>query len=1675
FGNRWSSFKHLQEVVHNVTFNKSCDNLYEFESLLKMYKDDFSSLLKNPPRNAVHKEVVTNAAKDGINIIQHQSQSKTVIPALMVEEALIMSEMFDLNELIALELVITGSNHEPRYPGMSRGPIAVLLYYDSKLSLMNTLKILLQSSNGRTWSLNLNRDVAKVIENVTADFGREGISQCLDQLLKYDNNVEFDLLQRNQALGPGKYKKQVYNMIKSIHQLYADIVYSYAAQKDLSLSDVNKLIDVIAKRSEIISNGCLDPISTTLLMALLYTLDVSVLQNCDESDAIVHTLPVIKQSNLVDNIAKEVASKTFAVEDLKCIIDFALGITVKTLSLFPVNGVNISEVQDDAIVEDSIEKKVFEALHKYLASNPSVHVEEFFMRRIHVLISDFIAFMPLKLKDLKDKGDEISRIIAAYIAEGIQPPSTLSRHFEKFLYFLSAFYAHDNYGLSKDIWKSVLEDGQTLPKFVSFHKFIRSLVDSFLPQMLHLPLLELLSSFAATSPLSVYNLLRSSENHQNSQFSFNQFFTIFQNYHSALRGGSKGTNVNLPVSSQLQRPFMTLTAMEIDVLCGILNLIAVIVKNDRTCSIAIAENQRFNCISTFTSLIVCAIPRKLKAAILTTLGAFAKSTASIALSIWVKMDSIFPKPQIAVTTIASTQQQRFWQSGIAIEIEDIEPRNEEYPITIAFLKALNSLLLHINCTRQLHYQMSIESCLNFVINSIFLKSNSRVYKTEGEKWTVKLYCLKVIFQVLKNFDPLSDGPIMKGAFAIMSQVLQENVLFRRLMEVIENIVSALEPDSITVSTETHQFGAVIKKCLEVLLKILNLIAEKENDFLTSVHNIPGFPIAMLMKLASLFFDINPNTGIVDRLSTIIRVLYLSSDIRIDTLKFLQHLISSEASVSQQILLQIQPFNKYHEDYFIHIFLECLESDEKKLRIETLKFIMITLEKDISAFSGFGFSHRLLGYDRSMSNLCAPGPTGQTYTCLHAILGLLEACEDASQSDERCLAMQILHLLCKDIETCDITLRFVRTSYDLITRYLDVLRRNQVSNSTNWLNENNIVELSWFWKVLAIEIKITTQSNLKSHYNAYVKQLVGEKGRKKLTELLPKKIFIHSHPTAPIWEYFDAKELWKTISECTSENGGLIDIKLLHSKLINEIRLVGPQLGVVQTGVIQGEIQKILEFATNLNSSKDNLIQKVNYFEGWRELTEILLSVKCLDIFDDDIKSRLLIEIVQELLQHASMSDTIDALLTPMSSVILLASTYIRSTKREAAIKTHLLATAKSIMNLLESSSSATLWQKHKRARVNFYGTMLHIYRILPPHLFTELKLSFRLLEKLCKDVLSGHEVTKVLALAILNETDSSWIRDVANDGTLRLIIDSLLVDEKEVKAFKFDEHCKAFYSFEAKMTLLMKIASTPSGPQILIHLGIIDVLSSLECYEIYPFLFGQSDICFKMFAGITRLLLTLCCGLNKQNLDQISPFLNVRSVVINDVLRTAVSSKNSSEAEIILNLFTAVLSQLVAYCNTQLQRTFLSLINTFNEKIEVSRSQILVNVLLGYMQLCQNNSLLPLFAPSWNIQSTFMNIGQPILGTLVSIIDNSIENMNKSSSYNIIVELSLYLLWHHLNLYFTILEISEKDRSDVEKLQLESSSVVSDIFFAKIQNNVQNNNFVDALIRRIKTIILLRS
>ena len=64
--------------------------------------------------------------------------------------------MFVTNNFCSFQ---TGEDNKPDFPGLTRGLVAVLLYYDGRRSLVVALRTLILSLEGRTWTLGLNPDL----------------------------------------------------------------------------------------------------------------------------------------------------------------------------------------------------------------------------------------------------------------------------------------------------------------------------------------------------------------------------------------------------------------------------------------------------------------------------------------------------------------------------------------------------------------------------------------------------------------------------------------------------------------------------------------------------------------------------------------------------------------------------------------------------------------------------------------------------------------------------------------------------------------------------------------------------------------------------------------------------------------------------------------------------------------------------------------------------------------------------------------------------------------------------------------------------------------------------------------------------------------------------------------------------------------------------------------------------------------------------------------------------------------------------------------------------------------------------------------------------------------------------------------------------------------------------
>lgn len=407
-------------------------NVYKLDSVLRQQKQNFCSLLRNPPKNERSRDEIRRGITDGVTL---PGLGHTILTKSTVDESLIISDMYNLNEHIAMLLLCTAQQQMPLHPGLPRGLVAILLYYDGRKAIVSTLKELFQARNGISWCTDAAPEVIHTVTQFTDQLVHEGniLDKIVELLEQLDFAQELDTLTANRALGTAKHYRQVVDLYQDIRLLLALCLFNWAAQCGLPKRVTLRLMDLLAKYSaNDDARGGLDSVTATLLMALLYALDVSVLQKREDGEEFVKRLPIIAEVGFIDAVLDRLTNPNhtpWQCDGLRSVAMFTLSVTLATLRLAPQNLQPSAATleQDDSLCDAAIQGQVFDFVHCTLLDNEFVFENEFMFRRLHVLITDFIEYSHSKVTELRARADETARTVAAYQQQNIEPPSTVCR------------------------------------------------------------------------------------------------------------------------------------------------------------------------------------------------------------------------------------------------------------------------------------------------------------------------------------------------------------------------------------------------------------------------------------------------------------------------------------------------------------------------------------------------------------------------------------------------------------------------------------------------------------------------------------------------------------------------------------------------------------------------------------------------------------------------------------------------------------------------------------------------------------------------------------------------------------------------------------------------------------------------------------------------------------------------------------------------------------------------------------------------------------------------------------------------------------------------------------------------------------------------------------------------
>ncbi|XP_071834158.1 nuclear pore complex protein Nup205-like isoform X2 [Apostichopus japonicus] len=1149
----WGPFKELFYVVDSAVSKKNPDAFNDLEAALRRHKPDFVSLLQNPAKNAQHREQLRKANTDGIQL-DGETGPKT-LPVEVIEEALIISDLFNLNEYSSVELLLAGEQEQPRFPGYSRGLVAVLLYYDGRASLLNSLQLLIQARKGRTWSFEIEEEITELATEFTDDLMKDGLTKKILTLLeKLDVVKELDKLSKEKALGDAKHRYDVTEFLRGIRTSLAESLFAWSCQTPLIRQDLMLLFNHLRKHAAVDQTGCLDEVTIALSMSYLYSIDISNVEPRDEDrDELAKLLPLLQDPQYLPDLHQLVSKDTDASDmeawkGLKTVLEFGMGITLRRATQQP----ETQEYQDilerdEVLVDNAIQNNLFRFINNCIFQNKHFFQVEFYVRQFHSLFTDFITQMPLKLKDLRNRGDEAGRIILAHEREGLEPPENLPRYFEDLLKLLGTLYGRDDIGLelSNDYWNAPDRAGspqgggsylslyaqKMSPKQMALFKFVRMAGD-LLPPSLYVPYLEMLRGLSngKQSASCCFNLLKMNGTGGGGggsvrSVSWDHFFGSFNRYFSSLRQ-------DMRPESPFQDPNRTptgynkgITPQELDGLIAVLKLTQTVASWSEEARIQLYENQSWLPTILLFGLLTCSVPLQLKAECLKTLAVFAKSP-EVVMSLWQALETSQIIPTVAHHGAA--------QAGIPVELEEIESRNEQYPMTLGFLRLMSALTkVPVPPGLGAGYRApGFDPYLEFLRDNVLLCFQARSYKDKADKWEVACLVTEVFYQLLRDHQPQAsdfmDQPVelQGGGTTVANKPAGHHLLVHLLNDgdLLRLLLSILDEAAILLNRYTPFAGKeYLQESALNCLKLLDLVLDKQDLFIDLLRN-QGMATAILATpLDQLLMSINTRSRKADHLVNITQLVVFGSLLPEHALYALRVLYKVVRSSN----IQPEIVNMFSTDKglfkkLLHGFVECLDADESEkeetddeelshegeisleelqsrhiceARITILKLLIHSLSQP-----GPNLAHLFLGYNLrkpvSKTEIQDPGIWGSPRTCLHAILGILSRDLSPHRGPSTIvtspqlaeLAYELVYMLTADRDTSGPTMRYLRGTRDYFYRHLRHVPFNKHSENERE-DRLRLNQQAWLLKAVAVELRMTAINRQRSHVQRLIKLLL----------------------------------------------------------------------------------------------------------------------------------------------------------------------------------------------------------------------------------------------------------------------------------------------------------------------------------------------------------------------------------------------------------------------------------------------------------------------------------------------------------------------------------------------------------------------------------------------------------
>ncbi|GMT12944.1 hypothetical protein PFISCL1PPCAC_4241, partial [Pristionchus fissidentatus] len=804
-----------QDLSHTILLFEAFENGDEVKRVADLIRREqwrIANILKNPGPTAADKQKITPGA-----MVRIEGGEPVQLTATIADLSLKISEAFSLNEMQALDLVLTAELK--KMEGLGMGLAAVVLYYDAHRMLALILKRLLE------WTRR--DDLPNALSSVIkSSFLQRGVFRhLLDLIASFTVHNEFHTLAtKHQGLGNQYHQNMLRSLIEETHRLLLDAVYLIVGAPDFAPAAVTDLCPLLKK----LQPG--DRFSHAHMVA--WTALVSTI-----SPKALQTAPA-ESSAILKQLLEEVRNETGWGDQCLCgSLQLAVAVGIRRLQLSPVDHAVAAafDADMDVLASRAIINHAFEIIRKCIIQNEGFHANETSIQVADSLLKNFILLFPPKLMEIERYSEDELLQLDEYAANGSTPPHAPSMHFTHFLEALREIYQSKQPTEQQFVHIEALLDELSAQFGIDgSQQLVQFCEMATRPQhaMHSVAFLDLLHAVCRTQSTarSLFEIFYQIGPNDDGWVGWEQFMTALRSYERLFRDGQSMTmSMNMMGGGVKKEPVNLEKAMHKYELAGLVswcNLATKIVQLDEKASAVLCDERGWSVVELAASLVAAPIPLTLKGPLLRLLGALGQRKAA-SVRVWTALTSF------RVCAFDETGQ----MGGIQRELEEKECAAREYPSTLGVAHLLRSLLAH-------PLPAGGHPFLIFLTKSIIAPLGQRSYNNVHQMWELATVSLEALHNLVKQTHA--------DTFAVQKRLPQVKVLLELLNDspLFRSVFSIISED-VLVSLNSHTLHRPSAAAAAAALRLLLAAVHRLQPLRSAIRAADSD--ALLATLESLFF------------------------------------------------------------------------------------------------------------------------------------------------------------------------------------------------------------------------------------------------------------------------------------------------------------------------------------------------------------------------------------------------------------------------------------------------------------------------------------------------------------------------------------------------------------------------------------------------------------------------------------------------------------------------------------------------------------------------------------------------------------------------------------------------------------------------------------------------------